>query len=358
MKIWVAGIIVLSCTLFVSACVRQPNVDAIVSADQEQDKNVGWISDQNGCKHLNPKPVKDERVTWSGGCIDGFASGHGEQTWYVPGKTSNRFSGSMVRGKFDGYGVIVRSDGSEFRAVWSEGQYVDGTGSAWIKNQNGYRHLKITDKTGLTVTWTGGADTEGYASGNGEARWRDKDGALIKIFKGELINGKASGKGSLTFPKPQSVKVNDPATVTGEFKDGFVHGYAEVIYWDGGSYKGFFENGRYNGKGKRIYARQGSGYVHVLASYSGEFENNFIRDDGYGLASYWDGTSFEGIWRNGEPYDGEGQCLYDDKLIHCRFAEGRGIDSPKLNSKSYGLKVSPLFLEITGHSYDFLILAN
>jgi hypothetical protein len=94
----------------------------------------------------NPKP--DDEATWSGGRdSNGFAKGYGTLTWYkvqraivtgsnissskggaVGGVVSNRYSGKMVRGKFDGPVVSIDAGGKMFH-----GTFVNGTkANDWV----------------------------------------------------------------------------------------------------------------------------------------------------------------------------------------------------------------------------------
>jgi hypothetical protein len=90
----------------------------------------------------NHNPKRDDEATWSGGRdSNGFATGYGTLTWYkvqrpiVTGSNippsrggaassvvSNRYSGKMVRGKFDGPVLNIDASGKMFH-----GTFVNGT---------------------------------------------------------------------------------------------------------------------------------------------------------------------------------------------------------------------------------------
>lgn len=83
------------------------------------------IANQPGCYRWNPNPQPDETVRWSGACVDGKASGKGEEFWRFredgPWVTF-RGEGELRDGKTRvGHWVLHRSNGD----VW-EGPYVDG----------------------------------------------------------------------------------------------------------------------------------------------------------------------------------------------------------------------------------------
>ena len=61
-----------------------------------------------------------ERITWSGNCFGGKASGKGQLVWYSRfGK--NVYEGFMLAGKRHGSGVLKRSDGSSYAGQWRNG---------------------------------------------------------------------------------------------------------------------------------------------------------------------------------------------------------------------------------------------
>ena len=80
-----------------------------------------------------------------------------------------------------------------------------------------------------------------------------KNGTGFKVFKdnstysGDFKNGKFNGKGTRVY-------VEGKGSYTGEFLNGKFHGYGKRIYSvQDGSYEGYFIGGRFEGKGKRIY---------------------------------------------------------------------------------------------------------
>lgn len=44
------------------------------------------VRTKSGCAFVNPNPVKNEHITWTGKCVDGFIDGYGELQWYHNGK--------------------------------------------------------------------------------------------------------------------------------------------------------------------------------------------------------------------------------------------------------------------------------
>jgi hypothetical protein len=91
----------------------------------------------------NNYPKPNDAAKWSGERdADGYATGHGTLTWYtvkrgiVTGSIlpstnyipTGRYSGNMVRGKFDGTAVTVSANGKTYHATFANGRKT----SAWI----------------------------------------------------------------------------------------------------------------------------------------------------------------------------------------------------------------------------------
>ena len=102
-----------------------------------------WLTAQNRpCKVWNPNPKAGETLTWSGGCVDGKASGFGRQVWQ--GSYGRHvYEGDYRDGKLHGRGVYSWADGGRYEGEW----------------RNGNRHGRGT------FTW---ADGDRY-----EGKWRE-----------------------------------------------------------------------------------------------------------------------------------------------------------------------------------------
>lgn len=85
----------------------------------------GWITATNQpCKIWNPAPQKNESVTWSGQCKDGFASGKGILHWTEDGKPDAEFDGEYANGKRNGFGVLIAPDGQRIEGEWADDEPV------------------------------------------------------------------------------------------------------------------------------------------------------------------------------------------------------------------------------------------
>lgn len=98
-----------------------------------------WTSDaRTGCKVWNPQPEPQERVRWSGGCRDGFASGPGVTEWIEHGLVTERTEGVRVAGHLQGKGVQTLANGDRFEGAWKDdrkeghGSYVAADGRTYV----------------------------------------------------------------------------------------------------------------------------------------------------------------------------------------------------------------------------------
>ena len=81
-----------------------------------------WIVAENQpCQlwHRNPKP--GETVTWSGGCVDGKASGDGKAVWRNS-RGGDIYQDGMQVGKPQGYGIFTTGDGDRYEGSWRDGK--------------------------------------------------------------------------------------------------------------------------------------------------------------------------------------------------------------------------------------------
>lgn len=112
-------------------------------------QGAGWIADaRTGCNVANANPQPDESVTWSGGCVNGVAQGHGVLQWYENKRPAERYEGDMRGGDMSGNGVLVSGDGGHFEGTFRNGK-ADGLGT-WT-----------SPRETLTGTWVNGCFNDG-----------------------------------------------------------------------------------------------------------------------------------------------------------------------------------------------------
>ena len=132
------------------------------------------------------------------------------------------------------------------------------------------------------------------------------------FYEGEFKNGKFNGKGKrLYFEKGKLV---------GEFKDNKAHGQGIYTYLDGAKYVGEYKLGKKHGQG--TFTRpNGSEYVGYW---------KFGKREGHGIRTYSNGGKYEGEWKNGL-FDGQGTYIFEDG----RRYEGEWKNDKNWNAKMY-----------------------
>ena len=90
-----------------------------------------WLTAQNQpCKVWNPNPKPGETVTWSGGCIDGQASGSGRLVWRGS-YGQDTYVGQYQGGKRHGRGIFKWFSGARYEGEWRNGRRNGRGTEAW-----------------------------------------------------------------------------------------------------------------------------------------------------------------------------------------------------------------------------------
>ena len=218
-----------------------------------------WIIAENQpCQLYNPFPEPGETATWSGGCVDGKASGEGRWVWRNS-EGDSVYDGSVREGKAQGYGIFTTTDGYRYEGEWREdeqhghGTYTDSDGSRYEGEwRNGMAH-----GYGISTT-TDGDRYEGEwreDEQHGHGTYTDSDGSR---YEGEWRAGKLSG----TF----TITMSDGVRFEGVVRGDELHGHVTHTDSDGNRYEGEWRDGK---------------------------------PHGYGIFTTTDGDRYEGEWRDG-----------------------------------------------------------
>ena len=165
-----------------------------------------WQPLQNdpSCVVWDENPKEQTVVTWTGGCINGRASGNGTLRWsYVEDGTpaDGYCSGAMRNGKQHGQAACVYSNGGRYEGGWSDGR----------------QHGK-----GVEVFADGGR------------------------YEGAFQMGVREGRGVYTF--------DDGGRYDGDWHDGMAHGQGIHTYSNGARYEGGWAEDRWHGHGTVFFA--------------------------------------------------------------------------------------------------------
>lgn len=160
------------------------------------------------CQVVNPHPVENERISWTGGCKDGYAQGNGVLIWYLKDQETLRFEGGLRRGQPDGQGYSSDLYGNQY-----EGRYALG------------------NKEGKGV-------------------WMENDGTR---YEGEFKADNFDGDGSIVYP--------EGGRYVGQWKNGKFHGKGKAVYIGGQIVEGEFVDGVPAGQATPPASREQVRYV-------------------------------------------------------------------------------------------------
>ena len=228
------------------------------------------------------------------------------------------YTGQLVEGKPEGYGVFIYSNGEIFKGNWRNGKQSGrgsiyyANGSIWYKGDwfCGKPHGQGAEYDYNNVIEYDGGWYNGKRTGRGVLF--NKDGNVK--YEGDWINGKYHGQGT---------EYNDESTV---YYQGFwVHGKKDgqgILFYPDGKvkYKGSWTKGKRHGQGIMILPNgdyytgqwtndtmsgQGTYVWKDGRKYCGEWKND--KKFGQGTMNWPNGESYEGQWANDEK---EGQGIY------------------------------------------------
>jgi len=226
----------LSCSLAISLSFAAAPAPALAA-------EPAWLGDAH-CRIAPLTPAPDKGVSWSGACVDGYASGKGVLAWTSVPAGKLELEATLVRGEASGKGVLERRD------------YIyEGTTRNGVPEGEGYFQ---------------------YQDGRG---W----------YEGQVVDGLPHGKGT-------HLKV-DRSRYTGDWVNGARHGQGQATFATGGSYTGSWKHDAFDGQGAIVYAGAGHKYEGLFrdgrvaglpaaqagtARYSadGEVSGTYLRDGG------------------------------------------------------------------------------
>ena len=164
--------------------------------------------------------------------------------------------------------------------------------------ENGTGNFVYADSSKYYGEWKNGKRS-------GKGRVTKTDGTEVA---GKWENDEITGKGKINFP--------DKYVYEGEIKDNLANGVGTLSFSDDSrklEYKGFFTNGKLNGKGEYYGLIENSKYKRQEETYKGDFKNGLY--DGYGvyeLTSHYPKAKVKGLdtkitddgqWKKGKKYD-------------------------------------------------------
>ena len=200
-----------------------------------------------------------------------------------------------LNGLREGYGYLIRSDGSKLEGLWKNGEIFKGR---IISTDGSYYEGKIKD-----------------AEANGEGNFTDSNG--VNVYRGNFLNSDFHGYGMKLFI--------DKANYQGNFEKNEMHGNGKLTFEDKSLYEGAFIESVINGQG--IYKikehkyngewkdnkPQGEGTYYFNKNGSVYYKGSFFKGRKEGEGKFIDeekGVKYEGHWSSDKPH---GEGLFTNK---------------------------------------------
>jgi hypothetical protein len=168
-----------------------------------------WRGTEN-CRIAPLEPAPSGDVSWTGSCVDGYASGKGTLAWTSASLGKMTLDGTLEHGTASGEAVL------KFGNTIYEGTTMNGM-------PHGQGYLQV----------------EGWG-------W----------YEGAFADGAPHGKGT-------HIKV-DRSRYAGDWVKGVRHGHGEATFTTGGSYSGSWQNDVFEGQGAIVYAGAGHTYAGLF----------------------------------------------------------------------------------------------
>ena len=218
---------------------------------------------------------------------------------------NTKYTGDMLNGKQEGYGIQIWEDGAKYEGEWKNGK-TNGYGIFYHPDGDIYKGYWKDDK----------------AHGHGIYIKKDEE-----QYEGEWVNDCQEGYGEEIW--------NDGSIYKGYYKEGKKNGIGEYLWPDGSKYFGYWKDNEHNGFG--IYV-----YVNNKKSYNGYFVNNVFEGDGHYIKK--DGTEYMGSFNKGKK-NGLGKYLFEDGRSYTGFWEngkqnGLGLYINEKNEEKYGVWIN------------------
>jgi hypothetical protein len=208
-----------------------------------------------------------------------FAEECKESVRYIDSTREDVYKGGWSGDKFNGYGVLVKADGSKYEGHWKDG-LLDGYARTILYNGEYYEGFMKNGKPegeGIycgTNTSYNGSWKDGRKHGNGEETYTDGS-----KYIGHFVDNVRNGTGKFIWP--------NGCYYEGNIKDNKFNGYGEYSWENGRDYKGEWSNDEIV---RGVYK-----YVDGSV-YEGEFYKN--KKHGYGKMEYNSEKYYEGYWQN------------------------------------------------------------
>jgi hypothetical protein len=266
--------------VFDAAAVSVAHIDEDHRVDTAGAPQPVWTSGRIGAKPLASDFVAGNARFQGSFRIDpGSAnlSGTGTVTWSL----GDRFEGTLVNGRREGWGRFTWPNGQRFEGDWVADR-PDGKGNMWFANGDEYE----------------GPIDDGRPVGLGRMRYSSGD-----RYVGPFKDGRPHGRGAYTWSSGQSL--------VGDWVDGEVQGAGTLRFASGDVYDGQIVDGQADGQGRILFAAGGS-YQGSFRRGNREGDGTYSWSSGDRYVGKWKGGTKNGpgvmTWKNGDRWEGTFQA--------------------------------------------------
>ncbi len=238
-----------------------------------------------------------------------FFSNQENRKWgLIPSESTDevKYAGEIDNGQPNGHGKATYPDGSTYEGEWKDGEY---------HGQGKFNSDNIGKPDNVYV----GEFKDGLMDGQGTYTWFDKrkrvgefrrgkpwnitqfniKGKIVKKWlNGEIILGflfSRKENGELGWFE-KMVESTDEVKYAGEIDNGQPNGHGKATYPDGSTYEGEWKDGEYHGQGK--FNSDNIGKPDNV--YVGEFKDGLM--DGQGTYTWSNGEKYVGEWENNKKH--------------------------------------------------------
>ena len=131
-----------------------------------------WHTTTEASQVWNEDPQPDDVATWSGDCVDGKASGSGEETWTYDKdgqRVTARYVGEKRAGKIHGQGTFYWANGNRYEGQWQDNNK-HGQGTFYWANGDRYQGQYINNLAARGI-WIGADGTAAFFYQKPDGSW-------------------------------------------------------------------------------------------------------------------------------------------------------------------------------------------
>lgn len=257
------------------------------------------LTSNNQCLIYNPYKEDIDKMTWTGQCKDGYATGFGTASMYSKDKLMKHIDGEYQHGMVKNKAIMYWDEETECQNKRYEGEFKDGKpfGQGVTDFTDGNRYVGPTVARGTRY--------KGIFTWGENSQWNGDR------YEGEFISGKRDGWGIYTSGVFEDLRKQGIVYKPEAFKEP-----DDYDVWEGYRYEGEWKDNDRNGKGL---------FISKSMKYDGQWKDN--QKNGYGIADWFKYNShYEGDWANDSP-NGKGKITWQD---------GSWYKGDFLNAKSTG----------------------